>query len=194
MYGWFVEMASHVRGRTQWSFTQSPFSFRFPNKKETPVGVVYSAQGPARRWQLGGPASKLAYEAGWANALHLRPSPPYPRSFITHVCCTLSAPSPRAVLGEHAHVHHLRVGEHDARLLLQVRARRLRGVAVVDPRLDPTAVAARPGELKRVQQGLQRVQLVAGERLHGEDVQRAVPLVVQQRLQDCSAAAATRVV
>ena len=31
-------------------------------RKGTPVGVVYRAQGPARRWQLGGPASELAYE------------------------------------------------------------------------------------------------------------------------------------
>eukprot|EP00976_Prorocentrum_cordatum_P062650 1176798-Prorocentrum_minimum.AAC.3 len=30
-----------------------------------------AAQGPAPRWQLG-PASELAYEVGWANALHLR--------------------------------------------------------------------------------------------------------------------------
>eukprot|EP00976_Prorocentrum_cordatum_P030988 631048-Prorocentrum_minimum.AAC.1 len=26
------------------------------------TGVVYRAQGPAHRWQLGGPASELAYE------------------------------------------------------------------------------------------------------------------------------------
>eukprot|EP00959_Pyramimonas_sp_CCMP1952_P269541 5634899-Pyramimonas_sp.AAC.2 len=38
-----------------------PFFLR-GGKKGTPVGAVYRAQGPARRWQLGGPTSELAYE------------------------------------------------------------------------------------------------------------------------------------
>eukprot|EP00959_Pyramimonas_sp_CCMP1952_P204050 4267268-Pyramimonas_sp.AAC.1 len=52
-----------------------------------PLGLDTDGTRPElRRWQLGGPASELVYEVGWANALlHLRPSLSYSRLCITHI-------------------------------------------------------------------------------------------------------------
>eukprot|EP00959_Pyramimonas_sp_CCMP1952_P203291 4251117-Pyramimonas_sp.AAC.2 len=61
-------------------------------EKGTPVGMVYRAQGPSY-WAAGRPASELAYEVGWANALHLRPALSYPRSYITLINAVPANPS-----------------------------------------------------------------------------------------------------
>eukprot|EP00959_Pyramimonas_sp_CCMP1952_P375114 7856018-Pyramimonas_sp.AAC.2 len=51
-------------------------------------------QGPRpRAGELGGPASEQPYEVGWANALHLRPPPSYPRSYIIHINAVPTRPS-----------------------------------------------------------------------------------------------------
>eukprot|EP00976_Prorocentrum_cordatum_P108509 1194855-Prorocentrum_minimum.AAC.3 len=50
---------------------------------EQTVTVLHRHKARAMQVALGGPASELAYEVGWANALHLRPPLPYPRSYIT---------------------------------------------------------------------------------------------------------------
>eukprot|EP00976_Prorocentrum_cordatum_P022019 449521-Prorocentrum_minimum.AAC.1 len=64
-----------------------------PPYKGTLLGVVYRARGPAPRWQLGGPASELAYEVAWATAFHLRPPLSYPRSYITLINAVPAHPS-----------------------------------------------------------------------------------------------------
>ena len=79
---------------------------------------------------------------------------------------------PRPVVGQHAEVEHVRVGEDHVRAPADLRPLLARGVAVVDRgagALDPERV--------------QRARLVLGERLRRVEVERAGAAVAAQRVE-----------